>query len=109
MWMSFEANDNVTGVEVFSRMTDPTDTVINGTQFLKGFGERATIGNMNFRALDTTLVSLLDRQHLLRFGSETRVPPSGLHFNVYNNLWGTAFPQWYDLNGMSRFIFNVTG
>jgi len=108
MWLSFEMTDSVTRVEVFSRMTDPTKTVVNGTQFVKGFGEKATIGDYEITALDTTLVSLLDRQHLLRYGSETSVKPLGLHFNVYNNLWGTAFPQWYDLNGMTRFSIKPT-
>ena len=27
----------------------------------------------------------------------------GVHANLYNNLWGTAFPQWYDDDGVARF------
>ena len=27
----------------------------------------------------------------------------GIHANLYNNLWGTAFPQWYDDDGVARF------
>ena len=48
--------------------------------------------------------------HLLRFcrgllspggiadGCADQVHPlhGGVHANLYNNLWGTAFPQWYD-------------
>ncbi len=31
----------------------------------------------------------------------------GVHVNLYNNLWGTAFPQWYDLDMYYRFTLTV--
>jgi len=27
----------------------------------------------------------------------------GISFNLYNNVWGTNFPMWYDQDGISRF------
>jgi hypothetical protein len=31
----------------------------------------------------------------------------GVHVNLYNNLWGTAFPQWYGEDMRFRFVIRV--
>jgi hypothetical protein len=40
---------------------------------------------------------------LLNFDS--RQPPlkNGMHFNLYNNIWGTNFPMWYEEDARFRF------
>jgi hypothetical protein len=42
---------------------------------------------------------------LLQF--DNRQPPlrKGMHFNLYNNIWGTNFPMWYDED--AAFMFRV--
>ena len=54
--------------------------------------------------LDSPLVSPGDTNHMLRYNAE-RLDSlhGGMHFNLHNNLWGTAFPQWYSDNGLARF------
>ena len=32
----------------------------------------------------------------------------GMHFNLHNNLWGTAFPQWYADDASFRFALQVS-
>ena len=56
------------------------------------------------RSLDAPVVTLGDMDHLLVYGG-TELPDmtGGVHVNVLNNLWGTAFPQWYDSDGLFRF------
>ena len=35
-----------------------------------------------------------------------RQPPleRGMHFNLYNNVWGTNFPMWSDEDARFRFV-----
>ncbi len=41
---------------------------------------------------------------LLRFEDRQPVLSGGWHFNLYNNLWGTNFPMWYEDDGCFRFV-----
>lgn len=43
------------------------------------------------------------RRALLEFDNNEIHPGSGLHFNLFNNLWGTAFPQWFGDDMRFRF------
>eukprot|EP00802_Teleaulax_amphioxeia_P002335 Tamp_02337.p1 GENE.Tamp_02337~~Tamp_02337.p1 ORF type:complete len:933 (-),score=169.09 Tamp_02337:1642-4440(-) len=62
-------------------------------------------------SLDAPLVSLTDIDHLLRYDGQTQPPrpraghSTAAHFNLYNNVWGTAFPQWQ--SGDASFRFRV--
>jgi len=40
----------------------------------------------------------------------TKLPnmEKGLHVNLHNNLWGTAFNQWYDEDASFRVALNFT-
>ena len=54
----------------------------------------------------SALVSPGDIDHLLRYDDHDSQPDAvrgGMHANLMNNLWGTAFPQWYDDDGSARF------
>jgi len=62
--------------------------------------------------LDSALVAPGDIRHLLRYSSGNEQPDAlkgGMHANIFNNVWGTAFPQWYDDDGMIRFSIEVAG
>jgi hypothetical protein len=58
--------------------------------------------------IDTALVAPGDIDHLLRYSENNATPDplrGGMHSNLFNNAWGTAFPQWYDDDGLIRFSF----
>ena len=44
-------------------------------------------------------------EYLLQY-VDTAPNVEGMHFNLYNNLWGTAFPQWYSDDALFRFTLN---
>ncbi len=46
---------------------------------------------------------------LLNFSN--RQPPlrQGVHFNLYNNVWGTNFPMWYGEDARFRFVLRFGG
>ena len=57
---------------------------------------------------DTPLVAPGDTDHLLWYDGSS--PPDlngGWHFNLWNNVWGTAFPQWYGDNGQARYTLEL--
>ena len=53
---------------------------------------------------DSPLVSI-GRRALLRFDDEPATVGGTFHFNLYNNLWGTNFPLWYEEDGFSVLEF----
>lgn len=64
--------------------------------------------NVNFSIIpmDSTLVSL-GEMRLYNFNQEYAEPKGGIHFNLYNNLWGTNFKMWYEENIISRFLIKI--
>jgi hypothetical protein len=56
--------------------------------------------------MDSTLVSL-GEMRLYDFNQEYADPRGGIHFNLYNNLWGTNFKMWYEEDIISRFSIEM--
>ena len=54
--------------------------------------------------LDSPLVSL-SRRKLLCFDDELPQVDGVFHFNLYNNIWNTNFPLWYEEDGQSTIRF----
>jgi hypothetical protein len=52
--------------------------------------------------LDSPLLSIGEKR-LYSFNQNFAGQDGGLHFNLYNNLWGTNFKMWYEENIKSRF------
>ena len=58
---------------------------------------------LTIKNLDSPLVSLGERK-LLQFDDLSPTDNGCFHFNLYNNIWGTNFPLWYEENGRSRVV-----
>jgi hypothetical protein len=43
---------------------------------------------------------------LLNFNNKQPPLRRGMHFNLYNNVWGTNFPMWFE--GDARFRFSLS-
>jgi hypothetical protein len=43
---------------------------------------------------------------LLDFNNKPPPLKKGMHFNLYNNVWGTNFPMWYDEDARFRFVLS---
>ncbi len=59
----------------------------------------------HIETLDAPLVAP-DEPSLLNFNNRQPRMQNGMHFNLYNNVWGTNFPMWYGED--SRFRFRLT-
>lgn len=55
---------------------------------------------------DAFLVSPADSIEYLLLFQDSQPVVEGMHFNLYNNLWGTSFPQWYSDDALFRFALN---
>jgi len=86
-------------LDVLGYPIDPLEVVVNGTRHLHavwdGIHYDGPTRHINITTLDTPLVAPGDIDHLLWYDGETQPDLShGMHYNLFNNLWGTAFPQW---------------
>ena len=84
----------------------PLDVVRNGNRKLHAVGEgvayRDQHGRFVIESLDCPLVAPGDPS-LLDFNNCQPRLLDGMHFNLYNNVWGTNFPMWYDEDARFRF------
>ena len=110
-------------MDVMGQPIDPLDVVRGGTLFKhfvnQGVSLKDQNGTTTVNFIDTGLVGVGDVNHLLHFCRErgwggtancnqTNPVKGGMHANLHNNLWGTAFPQWYDDDGSARFVITRT-
>lgn len=115
MWISFHPRPNVHpsewNMDVLGRPVNPMEVIANGTRHIhavwQGVTWTSTDGNstLHIASLDDPLVSPSDIDHLLRYDGDTQPDKyaGGMHFNLHNNLWGTAFPQWFGDDTRHRF------
>lgn len=113
MWLSFspDAPDG-TGwqLEKMNQPISPLDVIENGNRHLhavtKDVNYRDGNGSFTLETLDAPLIAPGQRS-LLNFNNKQPDMRAGVHVNLYNNLWGTAFPQWYGRDMQFRFVLRV--
>jgi hypothetical protein len=113
MWLSFGVDapdESGWRLHKVGQLVDPRDVVSRGGRHLHGVeagvGYQDASGWLTLQTLDAHLVAP-GRADLLRFDDDPLPLEQGMHVNLYNNLWGTAFPQWYDLDMHFRFRIAV--
>ncbi len=110
--MGFSAyNPESWKIEKMNRLISPSGVVSKGGRNLHGFnrglfyddGERKLL----IESLDCPIVAP-GIPSLLDFNDQLPDMTKGLHFNLFNNKWGTNFPTWYSDDAKFRFsiLFN---
>jgi len=104
-------------MDVLGYPVSPYNVVINGTRHLHAVWEGVSYSSpnsieagrqLNIRSLDAPLVAPGDINHLLWYDGQSQpAVENGMHFNLFNNLWGTAFAQWSLLLGDESFRFKL--
>jgi hypothetical protein len=109
MWFSFYANapsGDGWRLRKLGQWIEPNDIVDDGGRRLHGVQDRVQYkdleGGLVLETLDAHLVSVGEKG-LLRFDNDPIDPLGRIHVALYDNLWGTAFPQWYDRDMYFRF------
>lgn len=80
---------------------DPYNIVYNGNKNLSAV-QNVTLSNCEIVNFDSPLVSI-GKGKILHFDNKYSKLADGLTFVLYNNIWGTNFPLWYDDNAYFRF------
>jgi uncharacterized protein DUF5054 len=87
-------------------LISPDDVVSNGNRRIHAVQDylvrRDDLLSLRIDTLAAPVVAL-GEPSLLQFDNEAPRMERGVHFNLYNNVWGTNFPSWY--GGDARFGF----
>ena len=109
IWFSINLNTAIPSRWRYSKLgilVNPLDVVRGGNRHLHGieYAEyKGYDGEYRITPLDSVLASTGARK-MVKFDHKFEDLASGIHFNIYNNTWGTNFPAWYEEDGRSRFI-----
>ncbi len=113
LWFSFVPKiTSVQGwtMDKLGKRISPLEVVRDGNRKLHAVGAGVFYqderGKLDIETLDAPLVAP-GEPSLLNFNN--RQPPlrHGMHFNLYNNIWGTNFPMWYDEDARFRFVIRL--
>lgn len=84
----------------------PFNVIRNGNRRLHavnpGVSYQDERASLEIDSLDAALVAP-GKRSLLNFTNHQPPIKMGMHFLLYNNLWGTNFPMWYDEDARYRF------
>jgi hypothetical protein len=112
-WMSFKPLTQASGTWVIHKLgsaINPVDVVSKGARTLHGVHGSVSYQEADFRlnidALDAVLVAP-GKPSLLDFHNQLPDMSGGMHFNLYNNIWGTNFPMWFEDDARFRFVISV--
>ncbi len=102
LWLGFRPLDSGLKISKLSGLIDPTRVVSRGNRNLHATDRGVKYDHCSIATLDAALVSpqkpcVLDYPNALPTGDE------GIYFGLYNNLWGTNFPMWYEEDARFRF------
>ncbi|MCC5975848.1 MAG: DUF5054 domain-containing protein [Rubellimicrobium sp.] len=67
----------------------------------------ARMPGLRIEPLDTPLAAPL-AWPFMRYNPDPPDLSGGLRFNLYNNKWGTNFPQWWEGSARARFLLTLT-
>lgn len=113
-WLSFQpVTDTPDGwrFEKIGRLIDPGDVVSKGARTLHAIDQRVTYDDgahrFDVRSLNAPLVAP-GSPALLDFHNQLPDMGGGVHFNLYNNVWGTNFPMWFEDDAQFRFRLRLS-
>jgi len=101
LWRMLIQDQSVDPLQVLSFGSRRLFTVSDGVSYIDDLSSPST--HLSILPVDSTLVAPGDIENLLTFDDGYPDLSGGMHFNLHNNLWGTAFPQWYEDDAKFRF------
>ena len=105
-WLGFEPIAANKRIQKLSWPIDPSAVVCKGNRRLHGTDFGVIYDEITIEALDSALVAPA-APSILNFTQESPRDEEGVHFNLYNNMWNTNFPMWYEEDAKFRFVITV--
>jgi hypothetical protein len=113
LWLNFSPASVPPGswrIEKLGRWISPDDVILNGSRRLHAVqrGVRCEAGGRELM-IETLDAPLVAPGTPALYELNNRRPPMnrGVHFNLFNNIWGTNFPQWSAEPAMFRFVLKL--
>jgi hypothetical protein len=114
MWLTFapaDADPKTWRLEKVDQWVDPLDVVSGGGRSMHAITEGIVCKNGSgnrfaLHTLDAPVVAL-GRRTPLNFSLQQPDLSNGLHFSLFNNAWGTNYPQWCMGDWLYRFHLHL--
>lgn len=85
---------------------DPMRIIEYGNRQMCATDWGVTWDDLSLETLDTALLGF-GKPQLWQFGPEQPDLSGGVWFNLFNNMWNTNFPMWYEDDGVFRFVLKL--
>lgn len=106
IWIGFKPIATNKRISKIGTLIDPKNVIHNGQARLHATDFGVVYDELSIETIDTALVAPSEPS-LLNFTNVKPFDEDGIYFNLYNNVWGTNFPMWYDENARFRFVLTV--
>lgn len=106
IWVGFAPVAQNKRISKLGQLIDPKRVVEKGQCRLHATDYGVVYDELAIESVDTALVAPQEPS-LLNFTNEKPADAAPVFFNLYNNVWGTNFPMWYDENARFRFALHV--
>jgi len=97
-------------LEKMGALISPLEVVEYGNRNMHAVDEGAVYtgkeGTLRLQTMDAPLIAP-GAPRLLHFDNTPPDLSEGLHVNLYNNIWGTNFPMWYEEDACFRFRVSI--
>lgn len=106
IWVGFKPIACGKKISKLGTLIDPKAVVGKGQCRLHSTDCGVFYDGLSIKTLDATLVAPQEPS-LLNFTDVKPLDGDPVFFNLYNNVWGTNFPMWYEENARFRFEISV--
>lgn len=106
IWVGFRPIASNKRISKIGQLLDPKTVVNDGQCRLHATDFGVVYDELSIETLDTALVAPQEPS-LLNFCNIKPCDTDGVYFNLFNNIWGTNFPMWYDEDARFRFLLHL--
>lgn len=113
LWLSFHpqvANTRGWTMQKSGQQVSPFDVADSGNRHMHAVSDRVSCedgqGRISFLTLDAPLVAFGPQSPLYFSRAEANLD-GGIHFNLFNNAWGTNYIMWYGEDMRFRFAIEL--
>ena len=107
LWLGFNPIDTDLRIYKLNGRIDPQCVVSRGNRNLHATDKGVAFKHVSIDVQDCALVSP-QKPCVLDYPNEIPTKEEGIYFGLYNNLWGTNFPMWYEEDARFRFHIAIT-
>ena len=106
LWVGFAPKAGHKMIGKLGSFIDPRFVISRGNRNLHATDFGVRYDELDIVSPDCSLVSP-GEPHLVDFVNTVPPEEEGVFFNLYNNVWGTNFPMWYDEDTAYRFAIKL--